>query len=176
MTDIGIEPEQLRRLLRLAEDAGLSELRLEKGELSLVLKTGSAVPSGAGVPFPGFLPGAAIGTPFTALTETVAVDSLVIEEETEFETSDIAPESDATLLRVEAPLMGIFYRSATPDEPAFVEVGDTVEVGQVIGLIEAMKVFSEVPSEVAGRVRAIPVTNATLVQPGDTLVLLEPME
>ncbi len=73
---------------------------------------------------------------------------------------------------VPAPMTGVFYRSPAPGEPAFVEIGDAVEVGQVIGLIEAMKVFSEVPSEVAGRVIAVPAKNGELVQQGQALIVL----
>jgi acetyl-CoA carboxylase biotin carboxyl carrier protein len=72
--------------------------------------------------------------------------------------------------------MGVFYRSPDRDAPPFIEVGDMVEVGQVVGLIEAMKVFSEVPSEVAGRVLEIPARSGTLVQPGDPLVILEAVD
>ena len=74
---------------------------------------------------------------------------------------------------LDAPIMGVFYRSPAPGEPAFVEVGDTVEVGQRIGMIEAMKVFSEIPAETGGRVAAVLVANGTLVQPGDPLIELE---
>ena len=69
--------------------------------------------------------------------------------------------------------MGVFYRSPSPGAPAFVEVGEPVEVGQPIGMIEAMKVFSEVLSEHAGLVKALVAENGTLVQPGDPLVTLE---
>ncbi len=69
--------------------------------------------------------------------------------------------------------MGIFYRSPAPGVPSFVEVGDTIEKDQPIGMIEAMKVFSEVLADRAGTIAAIPAENGKLVQPGDALVLLE---
>jgi acetyl-CoA carboxylase biotin carboxyl carrier protein len=72
--------------------------------------------------------------------------------------------------------MGVFYRSSSPDSPPLVDVGDVVEVGQAVGLIEAMKVFSEVKAEVAGRVVAIVAENRQLVQPGDPLLLLAPAD
>jgi len=70
--------------------------------------------------------------------------------------------------------MGIFYRAPAPGASAFVEIGDIVEVGQPIGMIEAMKTFSEVLSETAGTVLSIPAENGKLVQPGEPLVVLEP--
>ena len=74
---------------------------------------------------------------------------------------------------VKAPIMGVYYRSPSPGEPAFVEVGDHVAVGDPIGTIEAMKVFSEVISEVAGVIVAIPAENGKLVISGDSLVVIE---
>ena len=74
---------------------------------------------------------------------------------------------------VRAPIMGVYYRSPSPGEPAFVEVGDHVAIGDPIGTIEAMKVFSEVISEVAGVIVAIPAENGKLVHSGDSLVVIE---
>jgi acetyl-CoA carboxylase biotin carboxyl carrier protein len=77
---------------------------------------------------------------------------------------------------IEAPMTGMFYRGPSPSEPPYVEEGDLVYEGQTIGLIEAMKVFNEVPSPTTGIVRRIVAQNATLVQQGDALMLLEPPE
>ena len=71
-------------------------------------------------------------------------------------------------------MVGVFYRSPSPEDPPFIHVGDIVRVGQPIGLIEAMKVFSEVPAEIAGRVVEIPVESGKLVQQGQPLVYIEP--
>lgn len=74
---------------------------------------------------------------------------------------------------ITAPIMGVFYRSPAPGEQPFVEIGDTVDAGQPVGMIEAMKVFSEVLAEQGGRVRRIVAENGVLVQPGDPLIELE---
>ena len=74
---------------------------------------------------------------------------------------------------VASPLVGIFYRSASPDSPPFVEIGDAVEVGQVIGIVEAMKVFNEIISDYAGTVTAIPAENGKVVQVGQPLVIID---
>ncbi len=85
---------------------------------------------------------------------------------------ETAPEDGLPRVQVRAPMTGVFYRAPAPKEPPFVEVGDHIEVGQTIGLIEAMKVFSEVPSEVAGRVVDIPAKNGELVQQDQVLVVV----
>jgi acetyl-CoA carboxylase biotin carboxyl carrier protein len=71
---------------------------------------------------------------------------------------------------VSSPMAGIFYLSSSPSSPAFVKLGEPVSAGQVIGLIEAMKVFNEIPSPVAGTVLEILVESASLVQPGQVLL------
>ena len=73
-----------------------------------------------------------------------------------------------------APLTGVYYAAPSPTSPPFVAVGDTVEVRQVVALVEAMKVFSEIQAEVAGRVTALVATNGNVVQKGDVLMRIEP--
>lgn len=73
---------------------------------------------------------------------------------------------------VTTPMMGIFYSSPSPGSPAFCKEGDLVTAGQVVGLIEAMKVFNEITSPVAGKVVKLVAENGQLVQPGDALVIV----
>jgi acetyl-CoA carboxylase biotin carboxyl carrier protein len=74
-----------------------------------------------------------------------------------------------------APLTGVYYSAASPTTPPFVSVGDVVHVGQIVALIEAMKVFNEITAEATGRVVAIASTNGTVVQKGDVLLRIEPV-
>ncbi|QNE39028.1 acetyl-CoA carboxylase biotin carboxyl carrier protein [Hymenobacter sp. NBH84] len=76
---------------------------------------------------------------------------------------------------LKAPMIGTFYRSSSPESPVFVQVGDLVEKGQVICIIEAMKLFNEIEAEQAGRVVKIMVDNATPVEYDQPLFLIEPM-
>lgn len=75
-----------------------------------------------------------------------------------------------------SPMRGIFYHAPAPDAPPFVEKGDPVDKGQRVGLIEAMKIFNDVQSEVRGRVRAILAENGALVEEGDPLLEIEIQE
>ena len=164
MTDIGISSDDLQRLAHLVEENGLSELRYEEGDLRITLRTASYTRSS---PVTYSVPTAPVG---------IVGDSA--EGDDDFLTGDFSPPNNSLSaasprIRIEAPVMGVFYRSPAPGEPSFIEVGDTIEAGQPIGMIEAMKVFSEVLAETAGVVFEIPAKNGALVQPGDALVLLE---
>lgn len=72
-----------------------------------------------------------------------------------------------------SPLPGVFYVAPAPDKPPYVNVGDTVEVGQTIGLVEVMKQFTEIKSEVAGTVKSVEAENAAVVNPGSVLVVVD---
>jgi acetyl-CoA carboxylase biotin carboxyl carrier protein len=74
---------------------------------------------------------------------------------------------------MKAPLTGIYYASPSPEAAPFINIGDTVTVGQTIALIEAMKVFNEIPSEVAGRIVAIKAASGNVVKKGDVLFQVE---
>lgn len=83
------------------------------------------------------------------------------------------PAAAAPAAGITAPLTGVFYRSASPQAPAFIQVGTSVSVGDVVGLIEAMKLFNEVRSTVAGRVKRVVAENGQLVRAHQTLFQLE---
>ncbi len=76
---------------------------------------------------------------------------------------------------ITAPLTGVFYAAPSPTSPPFITLGDIVHAGQVVALIEAMKVFNEIQAEVAGRVIALVATNGDVVQKGDVLIRVEPL-
>jgi acetyl-CoA carboxylase biotin carboxyl carrier protein len=87
----------------------------------------------------------------------------------------VAPTKKEQKVPIPAPLTGVYYASASPTTPPFVNVGDTVHVGQVIALIEAMKVFNEITAETSGRVVDIAATSGTVVQKGDAILHVEPV-
>ncbi len=80
---------------------------------------------------------------------------------------------EENLYEVKSPLVGTFYRAPRPDAPPFVKEGDHIKAGQVLCLIEAMKIFNEIKSEVSGIVRKIMVENGAPVQYGEVLFLIE---
>jgi len=85
----------------------------------------------------------------------------------------VEPLPQAPVEVIRAPLVGIFYHSPAPDAPPYVRVGDWIEPGQTVGLIEAMKVFSEITSEIEGLVVAITAGSGELVEAGQSLMMVE---
>ena len=85
-----------------------------------------------------------------------------------------APKADKSVPII-APLTGVYYSAASPTSPPFVNVGEVIHVGQVVALIEAMKVFNEINAEVSGRLVSLVATNGTVVQKGDVLMKVEPL-
>jgi len=85
-----------------------------------------------------------------------------------------AEESTDHLLTVRSPMIGTFYRAAGPDKDPYIKVGDNIEVGQALCMIEAMKLFNEIESEVSGRVVKILVDNAHPVEYDQPLLLIDP--
>jgi len=73
-----------------------------------------------------------------------------------------------------SPMAGIYYSAPNPGSPPFVKEGDEIAAGQIVGLIEAMKVFNEIPSPVAGIVLKVVAEGGSIVQPGDALIIIEP--
>jgi len=142
---------QLRSLVHLFREHGLDELVVEDDSFKLRLSRGRPEPDGA-----------------------LAVSAGSAPREPQ-PAAALRPGKGRTVA-VRAPLIGVFYRSAAPDAPAFVEIGDVVEEGQTVCVVEAMKVFNEIKAEWNGRVVAIPPENGALVQAGDPLVVLEFLE
>ena len=78
-------------------------------------------------------------------------------------------------LTIKSPMIGTFYGTAAPDKPSFVEIGDEIAVGKTVCIIEAMKLFNEIESEIAGRIVKVLVQNATPVEYDQPLFLVEPI-
>ncbi len=90
--------------------------------------------------------------------------------------SDSAPKASqaSNLIEIKSPMVGTFYRSSAPDKPAFVSVGDSVQKGSVVCIIEAMKLFNEIESEFAGKIVKVMVEDASPVEYDQVLFLVEP--
>ncbi len=154
--------EILSRLVGLVAEHGLAELTVEEDGLRVSVKGLADAAPTAAVPVqmhPQGLPPAQ--APAYSQTAVLAP------------TPAAAPARPAGRVALESPMVGVFYRSPSPDDPPFVNVGDTIHVGQTVGLIEAMKVYSELPSEISGRIVEVVVENGKLVKQGQPLLYVE---
>ena len=150
----------LRDLLAAVEAADLAELELGTGGLRVYVRrrvTTAAAPA-------------------IAATPAAAAPSAAAEKGAVATVPATAAAADQDLLAVRTPLTGLFYTAPTPQDPPYVQVGDPVEVDQVVALVEAMKVFNEIRSEHRGVVERIVAQSGQLVHADQPLLLLRPAE
>jgi acetyl-CoA carboxylase biotin carboxyl carrier protein len=161
-----MDPKDLKRILDALKDADVSEFNLETADYKVHVKRGAdvvhvAAPApivmAAPQPVMQALPVAAPAVPASVVVEAAAP----------------AEKPVANGHQVKAPIVGTFYRSSSPDAAAFVQVGDKVEAGQVLCIIEAMKLMNEIESDKAGTIREILVQNAQPVEYGQALFVIE---
>lgn len=158
-----IELNKLKELVQLMVDNDLSELDLQDQDETVTIKRGAAGPVVHGPAMyapPPMMAGPAPTAPQPAAGAPAAVAS--------------APAADAGLIAIESPMVGTFYASPNPDSPPFVKAGGSVSSGTVVCLIEAMKVFNEIKSEVNGAIERVLVKNGEAVEFGQKLFLVKP--
>ena len=158
-----LSEDDVLEILKLFEQSKFDFLQLEHGERKITVSKGgyAAFAGSAAVHvLPRALPAA------VATTATGAAGAPVAKAE--------APAIDSGLVPVTAPMVGKFYAAASPSDPPYVQAGDKVAVGATIGLIEVMKVFASIKTEVAGTVEKILVTNGQFVEFGQALFLVRP--
>jgi len=155
-----VELKDLKEILRILEEQDITEFELEQDGVKLrVCRSGSApaaAPIVASVALPAVAPSALPAV--AAATAAAGVPASAPAAETA---------TNGTL--VKSPIVGTFYRSPDPNSPPFVSVGDSVKVGQVLCIIEAMKLMNEIEAEMAGEVTKIHPENGQPVQYGDPL-------
>lgn len=148
--------KEIKEMINLMNENGLTELEIEKDGLRLRLKKGAA-----GIQQEiSFLPqpaGPTSGQPQT----------------TEAAQAEIKAKG---LIEIKSPMVGTFYRTPAPDAAPYVQEGQDIDVGQVICIVEAMKLMNEIKSEVRGKIVKILVENADPVEFGQTLFLIEPVK
>jgi len=149
-----VNQREIRRLADLLREYGLTEVEVEREGVRVRLRR---EPAALAAPSAG----SAVAAPAASAAASPAVSA--------------APAaSEAHLLTIEAPMVGTFYRAPSPDAQPFVRDGDRVKKGQVVCIIEAMKLMNEIESKVAGRVVKVLVENTQPVEYGQPLFLLEP--
>ncbi|MDX1741320.1 MAG: acetyl-CoA carboxylase biotin carboxyl carrier protein [Rhodothermales bacterium] len=169
--------DRIRELLRVVAESDVAEVEIEEGGLKLVVRKEApnvtlqqAVPFMPPYPSPAFPPpGFAPPYPEPATPATAQPP-----QPPSNNPSAVEEKETSNLEEVRAPIVGTFYRAPSPDAEVFVEVGDTVSAGQVLCIIEAMKLMNEIEAEYAGTVRKILVENAQPVEFDQPLFAIEP--
>ena len=156
----------LKEILQILEERDITEFEMEQGGVKLRVCRGA-----------GRTPGVAGGHVVTQIpagaSAAAALASLPIASSpAEAAAAPSDPATEGTLVR--SPIVGTFYRAADPNSPVFVSVGDVVKVGQVLCIIEAMKLMNEIEAELAGEVVKVHPENGQPVQYGDPLFTIRP--
>ena len=166
------EMKELKELIEFLKENNIGEFDLERGELKVRIKF--AQEGGADLANMSQLLAALRASQAAAPVTLPTVQAASVPATTQ--SAATATESDeASLHIVKSPIVGTFYESPSPGTSAFVKVGDQVEQGQVLCIIEAMKLFNEIESEVSGRIVKVLVDNAQPVEYDQPLFLVEPV-
>lgn len=158
--------QEIQQLIDFISQSGLDEVNIETTDLKINVKRyGTGVPTVPAAPAPTMASIPPAPAPAAAPTAVAQPAAPV---------ATPAAASD-NYITVKSPMIGTFYRSSGPDTPVFVEVGDSISEGKVVCIVEAMKLFNEIESEVSGRVVKVLVENATPVEYDQPLFLVEPI-
>lgn len=151
--------ELIKELISIVEENELAELKIDFKDVKVDIKKEGAAPA---VPvFHGVMPGFPQGTPAPA---------------PESKSAPVEQKPAVKGIPVKSPLSGVFYRSSKPGASPFVNVGDIVENGQTLCIIEAMKLMNEISAEMRGRVVMFAKENSEIASEGETIVYLEPVD
>ena len=152
--------KQIQELIRFVSKSGVNEVSLEQDNFKITIKTNQAATViNTTIPAPqpvAVAPVAAAPAPAAPVAAAPVADT-------------------SNYITIKSPMIGTFYHSPTPEKPVFVNVGDEIQSGTVVCIIEAMKLFNEIESEVSGRIVKVLVQNASPVEYDQPLFLVEPI-
>ncbi|NML41417.1 acetyl-CoA carboxylase biotin carboxyl carrier protein [Chitinophaga sp. G-6-1-13] len=157
--------KQIQELVKMINKSNISELSIEQDKFKITIKQkDNEVQQVIAVP--------AAAAPIQTVA-AVAPAAAPVQAATSAPAAPAAPKAD-NLITIKSPMIGTFYRSAGPDKAPFINVGDEIAAGKVVCIIEAMKLFNEIESEVSGKIVKVLVDDATPVEYDQPLFLVEP--
>ncbi|MDO3695422.1 acetyl-CoA carboxylase biotin carboxyl carrier protein [Wenyingzhuangia sp. chi5] len=160
-----MELKDIQNLIKFVARSGANEVKLEMEDIKITIKTGEGKTETTILQHAAPLSMAApVAQAAPAPAAPVASDS----------PAPAPAAEDSKYITITSPMIGTFYRKPSPDKPLFVEVGDTVQADSVVCVIEAMKLFNEIESEVSGKIVKILVEDSTPVEFGQPLFLVDP--
>lgn len=156
---MGMDIKQIQDLIKFVSKSGVNEVSIEEKDFKITIKTNQEptyVTANHPAPVAQFIPAPIAPQPVAAAAP------LVVDDESKY-------------ITIKSPMIGTFYRSSSPDKSNFVNVGDEITSGQVLCIIEAMKLFNEIESEVSGRIVKVLIDNSSPVEYDQPLFLVEPI-
>lgn len=159
-----MEFKQIQELLKAVNKSNISEVSIKDGDFEITIKQASTEPQYITVPAPQMVNAPAFtAAPLPSAPQAPSTSGAATS----------APEASNTIT-IKSPMIGTFYRSPGPDKASFVNVGDDIKPGQVICIVEAMKLFNEIESEVSGKIVKVLIDDATPIEYDQPLFLVEP--
>ena len=155
--------KDIQNLIKFVAKSGANEVKLEMEDVKITIKTGKGDKQTIVQALP--------------LQQQSIVQSPIIEKPLEVATKEQAPEAEdesSKYITIKSPIIGTFYRKPSPDKSNFVEVGSSIAEGDVLCVIEAMKLFNEIESEVTGKIVKILIDDASPVEFDQPLFLVDP--
>jgi len=163
---VNIDLDQIRSLLAIVGSTDITELTIESGDDRVTVKKAASNQT-----IVAEVPAAANAPAFRSVPEMSFEPKQLEDSKTQ---AAEAPASTNGLVPVTSPMVGTFYRATSPTATPFVNVGDHINVGQTVCIIEAMKLMNDMPSEVSGKIVKVCVDNGTTVEYGQQLFLVDP--
>ena len=157
-----METKEIQKLIDFIAQSGLDEVNIETSELKIKVKRYGAGPAAAPAPAPVAAPAVTPQLPQAPVPAAAPA-------------TPAAADTEAHYITIKSPMIGTFYRASSPETPSLANIGDEVKPGKPVCIIEAMKLFNEIESEVSGRIVKVLVENATPVEFDQPLFLVEPI-
>ena len=163
-----MEIKEIQNLIKFVAKSGAHEVKLETDDFKITIKTNADTPAAETQTTVQTVPSMVVQTP----QPSVVAAEVEVPVKTE---SQPAQEVVDNLITIKSPMIGTFYRKPSPDKDVFVEVGDIIKEGDVLCVVEAMKLFNEIESEVSGKIVKILVDDSSPVEFDQPLFLVEPV-
>ena len=164
--------KQIQELIKLVNTTNTSEVKIEQGDFKILVRGENFTKQkNIGTHFMAAPMQQAPPTPTPTLQTTNADDNAGSAEK---ETPKPVEVQNDNLIEVKSPMIGTFYRASSPEQPPFIKVGDRIEIGSVLCIIEAMKLFNEIESEITGTVVKVLIEDASPVEYDSPLFLVDP--
>ena len=170
--------KEITNLIKLVSKSELTEFKMKDGDLEITIRTDKYVKlkDGGVQPIvqmaPQQMPSPSASAPSTPQASQAPSAPAKAPESSASDDSEV--ESTEGLLEIKSPIVGTFYRSSAPDKPPYVKVGDSINTGDVVCIVEAMKLFNEIESEISGKVVKVLVEDASPVEYDQVLFLVDP--